>query len=104
MLKENRAIVSDIPGTTRDFIDADMTLAGHPVKIVDTAGIRHTDDYVEKAGIERSLERVENSHIVIVVLDLSAPMTEEDKLVLRKTADSKRIVIGNKADIKDTVI
>ncbi|MCD8567212.1 MAG: tRNA uridine-5-carboxymethylaminomethyl(34) synthesis GTPase MnmE [Geovibrio sp.] len=100
LLKENRAIVSDIPGTTRDFIDADMTLAGHPVKIVDTAGIRHTDDYVEKAGIERSLERVENSHIVIVVLDLSAPMTEEDKLVLRKTADSKRIVIGNKADIK----
>lgn len=100
LLKENRAIVSDIPGTTRDFIDADMTLAGHPVKIVDTAGIRHTEDFVEKAGIERSLERVESSHIVIVVLDLSAELTEEDRLVLEKTKDAKRVIVGNKADLK----
>ncbi|MGE4496398.1 MAG: tRNA uridine-5-carboxymethylaminomethyl(34) synthesis GTPase MnmE [Deferribacterales bacterium] len=100
MLKENRAIVSDVPGTTRDFIDADMTLAGHPVKIVDTAGIRHTDDFVEKAGIERSLERVESSHIVIAVVDLSETLTAEDMLVLEKTKDAKRIIVGNKADVK----
>jgi tRNA modification GTPase len=100
LLKENRAIVSDIPGTTRDFIDADMTIAGHPVKITDTAGIRMTDDYVEKAGIERSLERVENSHLVLVMLDLSQELTLEDTQVLETTLSSKRIIIGNKADLK----
>ncbi|QAR31971.1 tRNA uridine-5-carboxymethylaminomethyl(34) synthesis GTPase MnmE [Geovibrio thiophilus] len=100
LLKENRAIVSDIPGTTRDFIDADMTIAGHPVKIVDTAGIRHTEDFVEKAGIERSLERVESSHIVITVLDLSEELSAEDCLVLEKTKGTKRIIVGSKADVK----
>lgn len=100
LLKENRAIVSDIPGTTRDFIDADMTLAGHPVKITDTAGIRTATDFVEKAGIERSLERVENSHLVLVLLDLSEPLTPEDRQVLSATDTSKRIIAGNKADVK----
>lgn len=98
LLNENRAIVSDIPGTTRDFIDADIMLAGHPTKIVDTAGIRATDDILEKTGIERSLERVESSNIVIVVLDLSSELTDEDLFVLKKTKGSKRIIIGNKLD------
>jgi tRNA modification GTPase len=100
MLKENRAIVSDTPGTTRDYIDAEMVVGSHPVQLVDTAGIRRTDDCVEQAGIERSLERARGSHIVILLLDLSDELYEDDLELLKSTADRKRIIVGNKLDKK----
>lgn len=76
---EERAIVTDIPGTTRDTVEEYMNLGGIPVKIVDTAGIRETGDTVEKIGVEKSRTRAENADIIFLVLDASIGITDDDK-------------------------
>ena len=71
LLKEKRAIVTDIPGTTRDIIEEFISLDGIPIRITDTAGIRETDDIVEKIGVEKSREKINEADLVILMLDIS---------------------------------
>ncbi len=99
LLKEERAIVSDIAGTTRDFIKENLYIAGIPVHITDTAGIHSSSEYVEKIGIDKSIEKINNCDIVFLILDISKPLSNEDKYLLDITSKSNRIIIGNKIDI-----
>lgn len=100
-LKEDRAIVSDTPGTTRDFIKESLYIGGIPVYLTDTAGIRFSDENIEQIGIDRSRNKIETADIVLLLFDVSNPLTEEDYNILEDTKNSNRIIIGNKLDIAD---
>ncbi|MDE7315015.1 MAG: tRNA uridine-5-carboxymethylaminomethyl(34) synthesis GTPase MnmE [Mucispirillum sp.] len=100
-LKEERTIVSDTPGTTRDFIKESLYIGGIPVHLTDTAGIRLSDENIEQIGIERSRQKIETADIVLLLFDVSNPLTEEDYNILEDTKNSNRIIIGNKLDIAD---
>ena len=99
LLMEERAIVTDIPGTTRDTVEEYMNLGGIPVKIVDTAGIRETGDTVEKIGVEKSRTRAENADIIFLVLDASIGITDDDKEILEFIKGKNAIILVNKTDI-----
>jgi tRNA modification GTPase len=99
LLKEKRAIVTDVPGTTRDVIEEYINLDGIPVRITDTAGIRDTDDIVEKIGVEKSKEKIEEADLIILMLDISRDIDEEDKAIIDKIKDRKYIVLLNKIDL-----
>jgi len=99
LLHEDKAIVTDVAGTTRDVIEEYVNVRGVPLKLVDTAGIRDTDDKVEKIGVERSRKAIGAADLVLLVLDNSQPLTVEDQELLRETADSKRMIILNKTDL-----
>lgn len=99
LVKEKRAIVTDVPGTTRDVIEEYISIEGIPVKIVDTAGIRETEDIVEKIGVEKSKEKIDEADLVILMLDLSNKLTEEDKEIIEYIKDKKYIVLLNKSDL-----
>ncbi len=99
LLMENRAIVTDIPGTTRDIIEEYINIGGIPVKIVDTAGIRETEDLVEKLGVERSRSKIDEADLVILMLDGSEPLSEEDRSIIDYIKDKKYIVLINKEDL-----
>uniref|UniRef100_A0A7C3J7B4 tRNA modification GTPase MnmE n=1 Tax=candidate division WOR-3 bacterium TaxID=2052148 RepID=A0A7C3J7B4_UNCW3 len=101
MLKEERAIVSEYEGTTRDFISEWIDINGIPVNLTDGCGIRDTKDPIEKKGIELVLQKVESSDIVIFVFDLSKGMVEEDKKILKMIENKNPIIVGNKSDISD---
>lgn len=101
LAKEDRAIVTDIAGTTRDIIEESVNVDGVPLVLTDTAGIRATDDVVEKIGVEKSIKSIDEAQLVIVMLDLSAMPDESDKELLDKTRDKKRIIVVNKSDIKN---
>ncbi len=98
MLGEKRVIVTDVPGTTRDTIEELANVAGVPVVLIDTAGIRDTDDEVERIGIERSNEELEKADIILLVLDASEALTKEDGDLLSKLDGKKVLVIMNKKD------
>lgn len=98
LLRENRAIVTDIPGTTRDSIEEAITIEGIPVRLIDTAGIRETDDIVEKLGVDRAKEYLDKAQIVVCVIDASEPMTAEEEAILREASHKNTIVFLNKAD------
>ncbi|WP_032123306.1 tRNA uridine-5-carboxymethylaminomethyl(34) synthesis GTPase MnmE [Clostridium amazonitimonense] len=100
ILMEQRAIVTDIPGTTRDVIEEYINLEGIPLKLVDTAGIRETDDLVEKIGVERSKEKINEADLVVLMLDLSRKLDDEDKEILDYIKDKKYIVLLNKLDLE----
>ncbi|MGA3231773.1 tRNA uridine-5-carboxymethylaminomethyl(34) synthesis GTPase MnmE [Lactiplantibacillus pentosus] len=99
LLHEDKAIVTDVAGTTRDVIEEYVNVRGVPLKLVDTAGIRDTEDKVEKIGVERSRKAIGAADLVLLVLDSSRPLTTEDQELLQETAQSKRIVILNKTDL-----
>ncbi len=99
LLEEEKAIVTDIAGTTRDIVEGQIHLQGLTLKLIDTAGIRETDDVVEKIGIQRSLQAIHEAQLVIVVLDSSRDLDDQDKELLDLTKDKTRIVVYNKADI-----
>lgn len=99
LLKENRAIVTDIPGTTRDSIEEYMNCQGTTLRIVDTAGIRDTEDVVEKIGVERSLVHLEGADLSICVIDSSKPLLLEEKELLKKVSGKPSIVYLNKSDL-----
>lgn len=99
ILRESRAIVTDIAGTTRDVIEEYVNIGGIPLKIVDTAGIRDTEDIVEKIGVERSVASMESADLCILVLDSSEELSEEDRDILSKIKDKKVIVLLNKTDL-----
>ncbi len=97
LLGAERAIVTDIPGTTRDTVSETASIGGLPVKFIDTAGIRTGQDLVETLGIERSYQAMADADLTLVVIDLSQEMTEEDRAILERPV--RRIVVGNKADL-----
>lgn len=103
ILGENRAIVTDIPGTTRDVIEEFVNIKGIPLKIVDTAGIRDTDDIVEKIGVEKSKESFTSADLIIMVLDASRKLSEEDIEILENLRDKQTIVLLNKNDLKQEI-
>ncbi|APF22248.1 tRNA uridine-5-carboxymethylaminomethyl(34) synthesis GTPase MnmE [Clostridium butyricum] len=100
LLREKRAIVTDIPGTTRDIIEEYINLDGIPIKITDTAGIRDTEDTVEKIGVERSKEKIEEADLVILMLDTSRALDDEDRVIIDAINDKKYIALLNKVDLE----
>ena len=103
ILGENRAIVTDIAGTTRDVIEEFVNIKGIPLKIVDTAGIRETEDVVEKKGVEKSIESFSTADLVIMVLDASRKLSEEDMEILESLKNKKTIVLLNKMDLEPQI-
>jgi tRNA modification GTPase trmE len=103
LLKEEKAIVTDIEGTTRDTVEGEILLDGILLNIIDTAGIRKTEDKVEKIGVEKSLSKIEEADLVILVINGSEELTETDKELLEETKDKTRIIVINKNDLKNKV-
>ena len=101
LLHEDKAIVTDVAGTTRDVIEEYVNVSGVPLKLIDTAGIRETDDKVEKIGVERSKKAIEQSDLVLLVLNAAESLTNEDLELIRLTNDKKRIIILNKTDLEE---
>lgn len=99
LLHEDKAIVTDVAGTTRDVIEEYVNVRDVPLKLIDTAGIRDTEDKVEKIGVERSRKAITAADLVLLVLNNSEPLTAEDQELLDLTANKKRIVILNKTDL-----
>lgn len=99
LLREKRAIVTDIPGTTRDVIEEYVNIEGIPIKITDTAGIRDTEDIVEKIGVEKSKEKIDEADLIILMLDASREINEDDQIIINKIKDKKYIVLLNKVDL-----
>ena len=100
LLEEDKAIVTDVKGTTRDIVEGSIIVGGVKLNLIDTAGVRKSSDVVEKIGIEKSLSLIDEAELILLVLDSSEELTEEDKFLLDKTKDKKRIVIMNKDDLK----
>lgn len=96
---EDRAIVTDIAGTTRDVIEESVSLDGVPLVLIDTAGIHDTEDTVEKIGVERSRKSIEAADLVLVMLDSQSGFDSEDKEVIEASEDTKRIILVNKSDL-----
>lgn len=98
---EERAIVTDIAGTTRDIIEEYVNVGGVPLKLTDTAGIRETEDEVEKIGVERSRRSIDSADLVLVLVDGSRGPEEEDYEIIDSTEGKKRIIIVSKSDIAE---
>lgn len=98
LLRENRAIVTEIAGTTRDTIEEYITVRGIPLKLIDTAGIRETDDLVESIGIEKSKKAIEEAELVLLLLDATVGITEEDKILIENVKSKNHLILVNKID------
>ncbi len=103
LLQEKRAIVTSVPGTTRDIIEEVVNIKGLPVKMLDTAGIRSTEDEVELEGVKLALEKIALADLVLLVLDASRPFDEEDALILDAVNASNVIVVKNKCDLSPVI-
>lgn len=99
LLGEDKAIVTNIAGTTRDVIEEYVNLKGVPLKLIDTAGIRETDDLVEQIGVERSQKALQEADLILLVLNWSEELTEQDQQLLNLSANSNRIILLNKTDL-----
>lgn len=104
LLEQDRAIVTDIPGTTRDVVSETAAIGGIPVKLYDTAGIRESSELVESLGIERTYQAMADADLTLVVLDLSQPITAEDESLIVRASSSRHLVVGNKSDLGGPVI
>ena len=98
LLEQDRAIVTETPGTTRDLVSETASIGGIPVKLCDTAGIRETAESVERLGIERSYQAMADADLTLVVIDLSRPFTAEDESLIGR-AGGQALVVGNKSDL-----
>ncbi len=103
LLHENKAIVTDVPGTTRDVLDEYVNVRGVPLHLIDTAGIRKTDNQVEKIGVDRSKAALKKADLVLLVLNASEKLTAGDRELLAATQDSKRIILLNKTDLPELI-
>ena len=103
MLKEERAIVTEYEGTTRDTIEEFLEIDGIPIRIIDTAGIRNAKDEVEKIGIKKSKEVAETADLIIAIFDITKKLDEEDKKILDIIGNKKSIIVLNKIDLVDKV-
>ncbi|QUH19349.1 tRNA uridine-5-carboxymethylaminomethyl(34) synthesis GTPase MnmE [Alkaliphilus sp. B6464] len=99
LVRESRAIVTDVPGTTRDVIEEHLNIKGIPLRLIDTAGIRETEDVVEKIGVEKSKELFNLADLIIVMLDASRELMEEDKQIMDLIGQKKALIIINKTDL-----
>ncbi len=99
LLEQNRAIVTEIAGTTRDLVSEQTAISGVPVKLMDTAGIRNTKDVIESLGIERSYQAAADADLTILVFDWSEPLHEENRQLLNRLAPQRPLLVGNKADL-----
>jgi len=99
LARENKAIVTDIPGTTRDLVEEYVTLADIPFRLLDTAGLRETEDVVEKIGIEKTRQALEEADLVLLVLDASRPLEEEDRSLAESVSVRASIAVVNKTDL-----
>jgi tRNA modification GTPase len=102
LLGKERAIVTEIAGTTRDILEDSLSLSGLHFRLMDTAGIRHTEDLIEKEGIKRSKEAMHKADLVLLVFDVSKPLSEESKKLLSFAPENKTLVVWNKADLCPT--
>jgi tRNA modification GTPase len=103
ILNKDRAIVTEIPGTTRDIIEEYLNINGLPLRIIDTAGIRDVQDIAEREGVKRSLQSIENADLIIAMFDSSEPLKEEDFEVLEKVKNKNTIFVLNKSDLQSAV-
>ncbi len=103
LLGEERAIVTDIAGTTRDTLEESIQIKGIPLNIIDTAGIRQTEDVVEKIGVKKAIGFAEEADLIIYVVDSSTEMDQNDENIIRMIRDKKVIVLMNKSDLKPVV-
>ena len=103
LLRENRAIVTDIPGTTRDVIEEQLNVRGIPLKILDTAGIRETEDAVEKIGVQRSREIFQQADLVIFMIDASKKLDQDDYDFLHLIKERRALVVINKTDLEEAI-
>ena len=103
LLQENKAIVTDIAGTTRDVLEEHVNIKGVPIKLIDTAGIRETEDVVEKIGVERSKEALEKADLVLFLLNSSEELTDDDRELLKLTEGKTTIIILNKLDLETKI-
>lgn len=101
LVREKRAIVTDIPGTTRDVIEEVVNIRGIPLVLIDTAGIRETQDVVEKIGVEKSREMLARADLILFMIDASTGLTVEDLEILPYTAEKNSIIIINKTDLSN---
>ena len=103
LLREEKAIVTDIEGTTRDVIEEYVNINGVPLKLVDTAGSRETEDIVEQIGVERSKKALKEADLVLLVLNASESLTDQDRQLLEISKDSNRIILLNKVDLPEKI-
>ena len=103
LLREEKAIVTDIAGTTRDTIEEYVNVRGVPLQLIDTAGIRETDDVVERIGVERSRKALNEADFVLLILNQSEELMDEDLRLLEQTKDFKRIILLNKTDLQTKI-
>ena len=103
LLDEEKAIVTNVAGTTRDIVEGQTYIDGILIKFIDTAGIRKTDDIVEKIGVEKSLKAVEDADLIILVLNNNEELTTEDLEILEKTKNKQRIIVINKKDLERNI-
>ena len=103
LIGENRAIVTDIAGTTRDILEEYITLHGISLKIIDTAGIRETKDIVEKIGVDRAREMAQKADLILYVVDSSVPLDENDEEIMAMLAGKKAIILYNKTDLQPVI-
>lgn len=103
LAQESKAIVTDIPGTTRDVIEEYVNVRGIPLRLIDTAGIRETDDVVEKIGVQRSHHALEQADLVLMMLNNAEPLTDDDYKLLERVSKQTAIIIVNKTDLPQKI-
>lgn len=103
LLDENKAIVTDIEGTTRDIVEGSVELDGMLLNFIDTAGIRNTNDIIEQIGVNKSIDMINNADLVLMLLNSNEKMTEEDKKILEMVKDKNVIVVLNKNDLEEEI-
>lgn len=99
LLEYDKAIVTDIPGTTRDIVEGSANIDGITLNFIDTAGIRETDDVVEKIGVQKSLNSIDNADLVLIILNNNEELSEVDKEIIEKTKNKTSIIVVNKDDL-----
>ena len=103
LIGEEKAIVTDIQGTTRDIIEGSVSIEGIMLNIIDTAGIRETNDVVESIGVEKSIESIKKADLVLIVLNNNEELTDEDKKIIEKATNIPHIIVINKADLEEKI-
>ncbi len=103
LLDENKAIVTDIAGTTRDIVEGSITLSGIKLNLIDTAGIRKTDDFVEQIGVDKSIEMIDKADLVIYVFNNNEKITKEELDLLEKIKNVQKIILINKSDLESKI-
>ncbi|MCR5580649.1 MAG: tRNA uridine-5-carboxymethylaminomethyl(34) synthesis GTPase MnmE [Pseudobutyrivibrio sp.] len=101
--RRERAIVTDIPGTTRDTLEEQISINGVSLNIIDTAGIRKTDDVVEKIGVDKAIDSIDDADLILFVLDSSRPLDSDDEFIINKIIDKKFIILLNKSDLSTVI-